>query len=922
MLLAGRAAATHVRAGEIIARPDSTDPLAWNFTIFIYRDTGGINAKDLQFYPGDITSPIEFDEDDVVVQPLPDVPGTEVWIYEYRHVYSAQGQYVARAVVENRNERVLNISNGNSSIFSFYVETEINTDRLNVGINSSPILTNPPVEQACVGQVYKHNPGAFDPDGDSLSYRLIVPRYADPNASQGQPAFPDVPLYQSPETIARGGQTPACIRNGLEQGAATFTLYNEAIPADSIAAGDLVWCAPAVPGQYNVAFEIREWRRPPGGGDPVELGYVVRDMQIIVEDCNNDPPVITTTLDTCVIAGDTLATLVTITDPDQDNVNVRVEGGPVELFPDRTDFLPLNRPSFLNQPTVPDPVLGQFVWRTECADVRRQPYEVLFSATDVRPEDEVRLSDLKTLRIRVVGPPPEGLLASVGAGSITLDWATYECTNAVQMAVYRREGTFDFERFPCEEGVPAGSGYEEIGRVPIGRTTFIDDSNLELGVNYCYRLVAIYPEPGGGLSLASEEACASLLLDGPVPLNVSVLETDEADGSIEVIWNQPLELDSALFGPPYRYDLGRRPDGGGAFETVFTTNDLLDTTFTDRGLNTQATGYEYQLRFYTDGRDEAKDSVNAGSVRLEAFPEAEAISLRWRATVPWNNGSRVHYIYRALGEDATPTLYDSVLVDGGDVYGYTDVGSNGVALDPCQPYSYVVVTNGTYDNPEIRSPLLNASQRVVTSPLDTLPPLPPTLTLLEDCDCIAVRDEQPPTPLNVLTWTLPPPDPSSCDTLPVSFNVYYAAREGDSLQLIAQVDVPTYQDLRRAGCYEVRTVDASGNESTPSNRICVDACAEYSLPNVFSPNGDDRNDLFVPQCYTPWSIRSVRFRVYNRRGQEVFAIDTDPAIRWNGTTDGRSLPVGTYYYVADVEFIRLRPEDERRTFKSWVQIMR
>ena len=919
LVVGGQAQATHVRAGEIIARPDSLDPLVWDFTIFIYRDKKGINAKELLFFPGDLITPVKLTDPDVTVVQLPDVPDTEVWIYRYRHRYSAsQAFYTARAVVENRNANVINFGNGNSSIYSFYVETRISLDRLNVGINNSPILTNPPVERACTGRLYKHNPAAVDPDGDSLSYRLILPRYSNPDPGPDGEPYPALPAYQSPEAVGLAGQTGQCFENGVAVGAASFTLYSEPVVSDSIAAGDLVWCTPARAGEYNVAFEIREWRRDRNGVYR-EIGYVVRDMQILVEECINRPPQVVSVLDTCVIAGDTLLTRVQISDPDGDAVNVRAEGGPLLLWPQRSFFRPLNRPSFSAQPTVPDPIIGELEWRTSCVDVRRQPYQVLFVATDV-PAGGPGLTDLKTLRIRVVAPPPQGLVARAEGGGIVLEWDGYACGNASQLVVYRRQGSFDFERFPCQEGVPAGSGYVEVGRVEAGQTRFEDQSQLALGVNYCYRLVAVFPEPGGGVSIASQEACARLALSGPVLLNVSVEATSPSAGRIGVVWSPPLELDSAVFAPPYRYLLSRRRQGEAGFVAVFESGDLADTSFVDQGLDTEGSAYAYELLFFASGQPQAKDSAEAGSVRLEALPAVGAITLRWRAQVPWNNAGRFHYLYRGVGQGAV-ALYDSVLVGGGPVYGYTDRGTPGQGLDACQRYHYFVVSNGTYDNVLLRSPLLNNSQLVAASPLDTLPPLPPELVVDTSCNCVAVGQEQE-LDLNRLSWTAAPVRPGSCDTLAVRYRVYYGARPGDTLALLAEVGQTRFDHGRVAGCYEVRTVDASGNLSEASNRVCVDNCWVYDLPNVFSPNGDGVNELFVPRCYTPASIRSVRFRVYNRWGRLVFETSADAAIRWDGRSQGSSLPVGTYFYLAEVDFIRLRAADERRIFKSWVQIMR
>jgi hypothetical protein len=52
--------------------------------------------------------------------------------------------------------------------------------------------------------------------------------------------------------------------------------------------GDLVWDSPGFAGQYNVAFRILEYRKI--NGEYRLIGYVVRDMQIIIENSDNKRP--------------------------------------------------------------------------------------------------------------------------------------------------------------------------------------------------------------------------------------------------------------------------------------------------------------------------------------------------------------------------------------------------------------------------------------------------------------------------------------------------------------------------------------------------------------------------------------------------------------------------------------------------------
>ena len=55
----------------------------------------------------------------------------------------------------------------------FYIQSCLTISPF-TGDNTSPILLNPPIDLACVGEIFEHNPGAWDEDGDSLSYELVT----------------------------------------------------------------------------------------------------------------------------------------------------------------------------------------------------------------------------------------------------------------------------------------------------------------------------------------------------------------------------------------------------------------------------------------------------------------------------------------------------------------------------------------------------------------------------------------------------------------------------------------------------------------------------------------------------------------------------------------------------------------------------
>ncbi|MBC7921283.1 MAG: gliding motility-associated C-terminal domain-containing protein [Ferruginibacter sp.] len=947
--LAPVARATHLRAGEIVAVRDPQNPFRYCFLLTTYTDNvGGSQANmaqaDVTFFFGDGTSAVAPRENGPAGTPI----GNETSVNRYYvcHVFPGNGLFTVSVGIQNRNSDVVNLGPGSSSEIEFFVRTTILVNA-QLGFNSTPVLQNPPLDQACVGQRFVHNPAAFDTDGDSIAYRITTPSRFSGN--QGVGSF--IGGYQEPTAV-----NPASL-NEARNAPATFSI--------NALNGDLVWDAPGGPriGEYNVAFVVEEWR------NGSKISETVRDMQIVVKDCANRRPQLVLPNDTCVEAGYRFTNvLIRATDPD---------GHPITLTSDTTSsgvygpdfpaplatFLP-DRP----QPQ-PSPASGRFNWQTACEHVRQQPYDVLFKAEDNPPPPGAnnRLADLKTWRITVVAPRPRNLRAAPNPAtkSVTLRWDSYLCQRpGAEILIWRKAGC-GYVPGPCERGLPASSGYQVVGRVPASATTFTDTNGgkgLDRGVVYSYRISVQYVLPAGGASLASEEACVDLPLQVPVITNVTVDKTNRgnaSDGEITVKWTRPSALDQSVYLGPYAYRLYRADGLTGTNYTALTGNlpaDLsggqADTVYTDRGLNTRDASYRYRLEFYfTSGsRLTLLDTTtSASSVRLDSLPAINAIDLSWQAIVPWSNDNQTHRVYReSRTQPGVFNLIAEVPVQGPPTYRYRDDGvdrfvadgNQSVSLSADSLYCYKVETVGSYGNVRIPSPLRNFSQEICATPRDTVRPCPPQLsidTLI--CRAYGNNDETPEVCAgpytNQLRWTYPEQNAQGirCKE-PVKYNLYYTRYEGETFALVATITgappakLFDHQGLTSyAGCYYVTAVDRSGNESQPSNTVCKDNCPYYELPNVFTPNGDTRNETFRPyEC--PQFVESVNVIIYNRWGKKVFESDRNVFIDWNGRlgtnedTQGKELSTGVYYYLAKVKFQRLRRQDEVQTLKGWVNILR
>lgn len=95
--------------------------------------------------------------------------------------------------------------------------------------------------------------------------------------------------------------------------------------------------------------------------------------------------------------------------------------------------------------------------------------------------------------------------------------------------------------------------------------------------------------------------------------------------------------------------------------------------------------------------------------------------------------------------------------------------------------------------------------------------------------------------------------------------------------------------------YTVTVVDNNG--CINSDTVTVFVYPEIRIPNGFSPNADGKNDTWVIDFIQQFPDCEVE--VYNRWGEQLFYSKGYP-IPWNGQYKGKDLPVGTYYYVINL----------------------
>jgi hypothetical protein len=179
--------------------------------------------------------------------------GIRKWVYQATITLPAAcSDWVFSYQVCCRNCAITTVQNPCANSSNLYVESTLNN--LTAPCNSSPTFSNIPIAFACLGQGFNFNQGMMDADGDSLAYELAVPKinasgtvsYVAPH-SVTQPILSSTPFTLNPIT----GQisfTPSAVEIGI------------------------------------LAVKVKEYR------NGVQIGSVIRDMQIYVSVCPNNLP--------------------------------------------------------------------------------------------------------------------------------------------------------------------------------------------------------------------------------------------------------------------------------------------------------------------------------------------------------------------------------------------------------------------------------------------------------------------------------------------------------------------------------------------------------------------------------------------------------------------------------------------------------
>ncbi len=107
--------------------------------------------------------------------------------------------------------------------------------------------------------------------------------------------------------------------------------------------------------------------------------------------------------------------------------------------------------------------------------------------------------------------------------------------------------------------------------------------------------------------------------------------------------------------------------------------------------------------------------------------------------------------------------------------------------------------------------------------------------------------------------------------------------------------------------YKLTIYDVNGCSTSQFILVELDRNRNVFIPNIFSPNGDDKNDYFG--VATGPGVRKINFiRIFDRWGELLFVKENIPAGAdpsangWDGTFRSRTVDTGVYVYLIEAEF--------------------
>ena len=112
--------------------------------------------------------------------------------------------------------------------------------------------------------------------------------------------------------------------------------------------------------------------------------------------------------------------------------------------------------------------------------------------------------------------------------------------------------------------------------------------------------------------------------------------------------------------------------------------------------------------------------------------------------------------------------------------------------------------------------------------------------------------------------------------------------------------------VKQAGIYKATASNECGLTEQEVEVDVIDCGCQVFVPNSFTPNGDNINDLL--EVFADCELENIQMRIFSRWGELIFS-SSPGEVFWNGTFNGENLLPGVYIYtvsygVAGTDYVR------------------
>ena len=345
---------------------------------------------------------------------------------------------------------------------------------------------------------------------------------------------------------------------------------------------------------------------------------------------------------------------------------------------------------------------------------------------------------------------------------------------------------------------------------------------------------------------------------------------DSCLARMTVTWNRYQGWDGNVSGYRVLRSIDNSP-----FE-ILTGLSPGDSTYTDTDIK-ENTGYRYLIQAVKNDGLESMSNIAAWYTRMPPSPDNLLIDY---ATVPSENVVDIAFSYTPNGEVSDFSLLRS----SNPVSDFQSVGTVTGLTSPQYTFKDNIITSSEQYYYKIGS--LNGCGAVIGTSNYAV-----NILLRGDSLGDGVK----------LTWNKYEQWSDGVQ----EYRIFRKEADGSFTQLGTTTSgVTTYVDRLRgvAGhhlsgevTYQVTAVRNSGGITSQSNLFRIQVSTHLiDIADAFTPNGDGRNDNFIPVFdFRPSEFLMV---IYNRAGTPVFTTE-DPEKGWDGTVNGNNMaPEGVYIY--------------------------